>query len=314
VEVVDLGSGRIDTLDGRVGGDDFFSAMVTARMGRTGDLLVTAAEDGTTGVWDVRARRLLGLVDLPAPEDNNTADVWVSPDGRLAATIRTDAGPLVIDLATRRVVRRLPPLPLPREVATQTILQGWTADGRGLLVSRNTPSGDEVLVVDAQTGRQLLDVPLSRSGPNEVAADPRGRFLVVALNDGTVLFLDARNGHRLAPPTSATVGNVFTVSVSPDGRFVTATGSAALVSVFDTRTYRPIGTPLPFDLGTVARARFTRDGRIVVVNANTVSVVDLDPATWVPRACQLVGRTLTTDEWNEVLPNRPYDPACRTPA
>jgi WD40 repeat protein len=250
------------------------------------------------------------VVDVPPPDATHGADAWVSPDGKLAATIRTEAGPLVIDLATRRVVRRLPPLPSPGHDATLTILQGWTADGRGLLFSRTTTGGDEVLSVDAQTGRRLFQVPLSRSGPNEVAPDPRGRFLVVALNDGTVLFLDARDGHRLAPPTSATIGNVFNVSVSPDGRFVSATGSSALLSLFDTRTFRPIGTPLPFDVETFARARFTRDGRVVVANGRTINLVDVDPATWVTRACQVVGRTLTRDEWNEVLPDRPYDPAC----
>ena len=47
-----------------------------------------------------------------------------------------------------------------------------------------------------------------------------------------------------------------------------------------------------------------------VPNGTTIRLVDVDPATWVARACQETGRTLTRDEWNEALPDRPYAPAC----
>ena len=39
---------------------------------------------------------------------------------------------------------------------------------------------------------------------------------------------------------------------------------------------------------------------------------DVDPESWLRRACDLAGRTLTPEEWAEFLPGRPYEPACTT--
>jgi hypothetical protein len=36
----------------------------------------------------------------------------------------------------------------------------------------------------------------------------------------------------------------------------------------------------------------------------------LDPMEWVRQACAVVGRDLTSDEWNQYLPDRPYRPTC----
>jgi hypothetical protein len=38
---------------------------------------------------------------------------------------------------------------------------------------------------------------------------------------------------------------------------------------------------------------------------------DTDPALWKQRACTVAGRTLTRDEWRELLPGRSYRPACQ---
>ena len=97
--------------------------ILTARTGRTGNSLVVADQAGVTAVWDLTTRRALGTISVPPAQGANNDDTWVSPDGTLAATMRTDAGPVVIDVATRDVVRQLPPLPFPSTKAVSASVQ-----------------------------------------------------------------------------------------------------------------------------------------------------------------------------------------------
>ena len=44
----------------------------------------------------------------------------------------------------------------------------------------------------------------------------------------------------------------------------------------------------------------------------TVLLWDVDPAFWLKRACAIAGRPLTQQEWQDLLPGRPYQPSCGT--
>jgi hypothetical protein len=81
--------------------------------------------------------------------------------------------------------------------------------------------------------------------------------------------------------------------------------------VWDTRTFRQVAVPLPLELNAVdARARFAPDGRLVVASGPVLRAFTVDPAQWLARACREAGRVLTREEFEEVLPGRPYTPAC----
>jgi len=83
------------------------------------------------------------------------------------------------------------------------------------------------------------------------------------------------------------------------------------VTVWDARTFRQLAVPLPIDTGALdARARFAPDGRLVVTSGQTLRVFTMNPTGWLARACREAGRTLTRSEYEEVLPGRPYRPAC----
>jgi DNA-binding SARP family transcriptional activator/WD40 repeat protein len=283
----------------------------SARTGHAGKLLVTTNFGGDTAVWDVPSRRLLGMVDLPRPRGPYGPDAWVSPDGRTAATLRADTGPIVFDLVTRKVLRHLPPLPGPPPIL-DTAVQGWTPDGRSILLSRRlTASRCDLLVLNATTGAVKLDV---NTGPAEVVEapeDPSGRFIALGMDDGTLRIVDAKNGHPLAPPQRAADGPIHNVSISPNGRYIATSGGPPIVTVWDTRTFRRVGIPLPLDVNARdARGRFAPDGHLVVTSGPVLREFTIDPAAWLARACHEAGRTLSRAEFEEVLPNRRYAPAC----
>jgi len=284
----------------------------SARASATGNLLVTTDFHGTTAVWDLRTVRLLGTVQLPAPAPTAVVDAWVSPDGVHAALLRDEAdGPLIVDLRTRQVVRRLPPLPGPP--ADEVGVSGWTPDGRRLLVTRKVSSASsEVLLMDATTGRTNLRVRTGDEPPKAVAADPTGRYLAVGTATGHLLVFDAHDGHPLAPPLQGNDGTVSSVSISPDGRYISTAGSPPRVIVWDARTFRQVGSPLPVEIDAPdSRSSFDPDGRLFVSAGRVVRALAVDPQQWLDKACRLAGRALSRDEWQQFLPDRPYAPACR---
>jgi WD40 repeat protein len=289
------------------------TAIDSARAGATGNLLVTADHFGLTGVWDLRSRRYLGAIDLPSEPDVFAYSAYVSPDGRLAATVHSSMGPVIVDLATRRVVRQLPPLPPPAPVVPGYLdVVGWTPDGRSILILRQlTTSSSDLLVVDATSGAVRLRVDTGEALAQDATADPMGRYLVIGTTTGRLLIVDAEDGHSLAPPLQANTGAVLNVSVSPDGRYVAASGQPPRLTLWDTRTFRQVADPLPIDVNAVdARARFAPDGRLIVASGAALRAFTVDPAQWLSRACREAGRVLTREEFEEVLPGRPYAPAC----
>ena len=288
-------------------------AIQTARTGRSGNPLVTADDSGLTAVWDVPSRRLLGLVRaLPAPDGRHHPDAWVSPDGRLAATFRTPRGILLFDVHRRRVVRQLPPIPADRRFVSY--VEGWTGDGRSVVVVRQRAdqSGIELLLVDARSGRVRLRISAPMAA--DAAVDPRGRWVAIGGYDGKLRFYSQVDGHPLAPAQPASGGPIFNVSTTLDGRYVAVSGGGvATVPVFDTRTFRQTGVDLPIAQPgdpMATRTRFALDGSLIVVESREVQLFPLGPAPWTSRACQVVGRNLTHDEWSEVLPGRPYQATC----
>jgi DNA-binding SARP family transcriptional activator/WD40 repeat protein len=286
--------------------------VLTARTGVGSHVVVTADRNGRTAVWDARTRKLLGTVDLPATDGGTYApDTWVSPDGTRAATIRNSDGPIVFDVATRTVTAHLQ-LASSSDTNQFISVQGWSADGRSLLVSRVLPqSGNDLLVLDALTGQVRLRLPFGKVQVGEVTADPTGRYLAVGMSDGTLRIIDAHDGHALAPPLKANSGAAFNVSISPNGRYLSVSGFPPAVTLWDARTFRQVAGPLPLDVDARdARARFAPDGRLVVTSGPVLRAFVIDPSEWLARACREAGRTLTRAEWEEVLPSRPYAPAC----
>ena len=150
-------------------------------------------------------------------------------------------------------------------------------------------------MLDAVTGQVRLRLPFGKVQVGEVTADPTGRYLAIAMLDGTLRIVDAVDGHDLAPPLKGNSGASFNVSISPSGRYLSVSGFPPAVTVWDTRTFRQVAGPLPLDLDALdARARFAPDGRLIVTSGPVLRAFVIDPAEWLARACQEAGRTLTT--------------------
>jgi hypothetical protein len=72
-----------------------------------------------------------------------------------------------------------------------------------------------------------------------------------------------------------------------------------------------VGPPLDAHDADSAGLAWLADGALLTASSNgTVVAWDLSPQSWTRRACQLVGRDLTRDEWARYLPDQPYRRTC----
>jgi hypothetical protein len=80
-----------------------------------------------------------------------------------------------------------------------------------------------------------------------------------------------------------------------------ATGSE-VVKVFDLASARQLGRDLPFG-GGANRVEFSADGAMLSVpTTDRVTLWNFDTDTWADIACEMAGRNLTRDEWEQLGP------------
>jgi WD40 repeat protein len=103
------------------------------------------------------------------------------------------------------------------------------------------------------------------------------------------------------------------VDMSPDGSAVVGADGLGDVLLWDVSTGTLIAGPLPHtNPQDAVAASFVSGGRsVVVVSARgTAWLWDVDPSDWEMRACGMAGRSLTQQEWQQLIPDRPYHATC----
>ena len=278
----------VDSRSGAVVGsslDEGDSAIWQVAFSPDGQLLAVAADpngvdgfysqqrQGEVHLWGVDSRRQVGR--SIAPGGGSVLSVAFSPDGTLLATGSYFGRLDLWDVATR--TRR----GKPRRV-TDDGFQGLTFDPDGRLVAAGVATGP--VRVWRLADRRPAFPPLSgHTGPvTGVAFDEAGSFLATT---------SAFGGTRLwDPATGIGYGDELVGSPIPD----------SLAPTID----------LPF-LGL--RNSFSPDGKLLAVAGvgERGMLWEVDPAVWRERACAIVGRNLTREEWNLYLPpGTPYRATC----
>ena len=251
-------------------------------------------------LWDVGSRALLGKLHAGYP--SIILAVGFSPDGAMLATASSDLGLRRWDVATGDL------LDSPGFGGASDI--AFSADGA--LIASITDQGAEVWKADTGTsiatygGASDPDVPDA-----SIALSPDGRLLAVGGFGEVVRVWDVRT-RKLVHELDQGGNGAFTLEFSPDGRTLAISGYEPAASLWDVATGTQIGPQLTAgDRRTMID--LSADGRqMLEVHGNGQGAVwDVDPESWKRRACELANRTLTREEWEEFLPGRPYEPACR---
>jgi WD40 repeat protein len=215
---------------------------------------------------------------------------------------------IVWDTATGRPIRQLKQ---PTTNEQQEVSVAWSPDGTMLATAGG---GGRVILWYTSTWQQTATWAADTSLVLCVAFSPNGSLLAAGgAGDRSVTLWDVASRKlvgRLPHPIF-----VSSVAFDPAGRTLATSALDDKVRLWDLATLRQIGVALPGaenGSGTNVSA-FDPSGNhlIALHDSGTALVWNLDPDRWKQQACAVVGRSLTREEWKELLPDRGYQPACR---
>jgi hypothetical protein len=136
--------------------------------------------------------------------------------------------------------------------------------------------------------------------------------LAAGTDDGSVTFFDPHTGRRRGPPTKMAGGQIAQLAISPDGRMLAVGAYDGTATVWDAGSRTRLGDAFPGGegQGLIPQVAFEPNGRLLITELGRAVEWPVDRPTLQRFACQVAGRDLTREQWQDVLPNRPYRPVC----
>jgi len=176
-------------------------------------------------------------------------------------------------------------------------------------------------LLDIKTGGIYFSNPASLAGVGglyghtdfveSIAFSPDGARLASGSSDDTVRIWDLAEG-KILYVLAGHAGAVSSVAYSPDGRLlVSASLEGHDIRIWDANTGALLNV-LTFHTDWVRTIAFSADGKTLASGSDdgTIILWNFDVAAWVNLACQIAGRNLTLQEWNQYLPGLPYQRTC----
>jgi WD40 repeat protein len=260
-------------------------------------------------LWDVASGRM-SVILHPPPANQRLVTLAFSPDGSLLVG---GGGPVHRGLVY--VWRPATPNQPPGQFQTPGTVEElrFTPDGSHLVASTGWGDGGYFVLWDTAAQRIVKTVRADGAGVLASGLSTDGRTLITGGQTGVVRLWELPAGTARGAPLTGLTGFADTVGLAPDGRTAVGADSDGNVLLWDVPTRSTIGDPFPGPLaGRNAAASFTPDGHSVVVVSDTGEgwVWDVKRSDRLARACQVAGRSLTQQEWRELLPDRPYHATC----
>lgn len=263
------------------------AAVRTASFSPDGLRVLTASDDGTARVWDVKTGR---AVTPPLRHSGKVVDAKWSPDGRVVAT------------ASGKVVYFW-------DAAGGYLRRSWSVGGtrvgdiRELEFNR---TGTRVVVVGGPVAHVLdlrtnQGIPLSHAAEINTAAFSRDDLVVTASSDTTArIWSPTGQLVRSLPHASEVVDATFAVG----DRFVITSSLSETLGLFETKTGRSLGDA-DLSKGGIVGAKFSQSGRLYVLlfadGAAMIAKFDAQPSNARPaltleKAGPVVSASFSSDE------------------
>jgi WD40 repeat protein/DNA-binding SARP family transcriptional activator/energy-coupling factor transporter ATP-binding protein EcfA2 len=268
------------------------------------------ATPGTVTVLDPRSGQ---PVNEPADVVEGDGDIWAMAyvdHGRTLLVVDSETEGFVIDADTLRPLGEAYDIfdfcacsATPLRDGSTAMAWEWAGGGTSTLWR----------VLDVISGEVLSEGDALELLVHASVASPDGSTVAVAGDTGEIVTLDVPTGHE--ERRSSSVGApVYWLDYSDDGELLVSGAEDGGVSLWDATTLDLLGTVHPPHRGAPvpASAGFIGDSHDVAIASFDGRVyrweTDLDRA--IDFACQMAGRDLTEEEWEQFLPAQPYRSVC----
>jgi WD40 repeat protein len=215
--------------------------------------LVTASEDGSARIWDVRSGTQLGE---RMPHKGPVRSAVFSPDGARIVTASDDGTAHLWDAHSGAPLGK--PMKHNRAVGSAV----FSPDGKRVLTASDDGTAE---IWDGDSGTSP-GVILMHDGPVHFATfSADGDRVATASEDHTAQIWDARSGHQVGHRMRHDLAVMF-VAFSPDDTRIVTTSLDKTARLWDARSGAPLGQPMQHGDG-VGHAAFSPDGTRVVTTS-----------------------------------------------
>lgn len=171
----------------------------------------------------------------------------------------------------------------------------------------------QVQIWNLETG-SMIGEPISTTlnGISALAFNSDSSTLSIASPDGTLTLLDLENRQMVELSLEYFPGNITSSGFSVQGDILVTGTEDGLIYIWNAQTGQAMGKPFKVGNDPVVAVAISPDATHLYAaqQSGQLSDWDLDFDSWVKRACDLAGRTLTQTEWQQFLTGQKYDPAC----
>jgi WD40 repeat protein/DNA-binding SARP family transcriptional activator len=275
-----------------------------------GRLLAVTGEGGRVTLWNTRTLAPAGELRGMGVYSQALA---FSPDGTLLAaaegevTPNTPQPPIRVWDVRRRALTRFDARGFANSIA-------FSPDGN-LIATAEGPRGTGIR--DARLGTlvkrfRMGDLAAEGDFSRSVAFSPDGRLLFIGQYDGTGRLFSTETWRPVGRPLEGHTARITFPQFAPDGRTLVTAGADGTVVLWDVATHKPIGSPLQLGANIFTSAALSPDGsRLFAISTRDEGIsFDMSPEAWKRHACLVAGRDFTAREWEEALPEQPYQTVC----
>jgi WD40 repeat protein len=280
--------------------------------------LVAVRTEAAVTVLDAADHQVVGRYEpgpTPAPDGTLRPPftgclAWAPDSSRVLVCTRETEGAALTAIDPRGGAElRTTPTTLPLDLL---VLSG----DRRSLAGVNLDDG-VVVALDPATLEidQVVTIDPGGTRASHLSFSPDGTRIAVSGGAGLEV-VDTRSWERDPAPAPLT-DEVRQAEWFRDGRTLAVVGMDGTTYLYDVEQGQayalPLLTPDDDPDAGVHLVPGIADELVVLVGHRDGRRYPMDPATWSSRACAVVGRDLTEDEWERYLPNRDREPTCSAP-